>query len=197
MKIKLTKKSVQISLIVLLLLLIPFVSSMGIGSEYSTVNTLKLYPGETKDIQVRLVSNDIDPNKGNIVVKADLVDSAGIATLVDGSKEYSISSGKDGIVTVRFSIPNDVQIGKDYTIILRSSLVQDEKSSGTVSFSFSTSFSIKAVIVEKPVAQQTEQPVVTEPVKSNNNLWWITLIIVVILVIAVIYYMKKPGKKRR
>ena len=104
---------VWMTILVLSVFLIGFVSAFGVSSDYWVGNPLKISPGETKTISLRL-QNIIGAE--DIKVKAILKDGQGIATTE--SKDYLVKAGtKDTEVPITVSIPSNIPLGKDKTSV--------------------------------------------------------------------------------
>lgn len=167
--------------IISLVLSLSLVSAFNPLSIYSERTPLNLYPGEEKEIVIHIY-----PGPGDTSVEATITRGMDIASIIDDSNIYDISSG-EGVMHVKVKAPSSAVIGTEY--IIESNFVNKNPSisSGTVGFDVQASNSFKVVVVEKP-------PVETPAEAEGNLMWWIIGIIVVIIIIIIIWFIIK--KKR-
>jgi len=108
------KSRFSFGFLIALLLLSPLVSAFGVTAPYWDDNPLIMYPGQTRDFALTLqnmVGNE------DMVLKAELVTGAEIATLVDEELEYLVPFGRKDIkVNLRVEIPEDAPFDKEYSI---------------------------------------------------------------------------------
>ena len=184
MQINKKKKVIKSFLLIgiLTIMLCSLVSAFGYSSPYDEANALKIAPGGSEDIVVRIKSS---PNEGDLVIKAELVNDAGIAKLIDRNLEYSVSPGleTDGIVNIRIEIPQEAVVGQEYDVNFKFSDITPSDDSGTITFTTTVSGGIK-VIAEGEVVEA-----------ESMNLTWIILgIVLIIIVIAFIWFFVKNKK---
>ena len=100
--------------LIALLLLSPLASAFGVTAPYWDIKPLLMSPGESIDFALILQNMD---GTEDVVLKAELVGGAEIATLVDEELEYLVPLGRKDInVNLRAEIPEDAPPGKEYTI---------------------------------------------------------------------------------
>ena len=98
----------------IVLLIIPFVSSFGVTAPYWDDNPLIMYPGQTKDFSL-ILQNMVSTE--DITLKAELVEGDEIATLTDTNLIYTVPAGRKDIdVNLRVEIPEDITLDKEYKI---------------------------------------------------------------------------------
>ncbi len=163
-----------------------FVGAFGYSSAYTMDNPLTVYPGETKDAKIELITTQSD---GSLIAKGEMLDSAGIAELI-GNLEYKIEPEKPAVVNIRLKVPENASFG-EHQIKMRFTDITPSTGEGTVGFKGGMVVSLKASVTEKPREKEAEE--------EKINLLWIILGIIVVLVAAVIYlilkYLKKWSKK--
>lgn len=185
------KKILELGILAIgvLVITLGLVSAFTFGMSYSSDIPLNVYPGETKDIQVRLA---VSPSDGPMRLKVDLADASGIAKITDSSNIYSVSPGvaNDGIVNIRVRVPDDAAIGKRYTFSLTASDANAATGAQMVNLAQISSTSFDAVVVEKPAVI----PETPEPAEGISPIWWVLGIIAVIAIIAIIWFVVKSKK---
>lgn len=160
-----------------------FVSAFGYSSSYTVDTPLNVYPGETKQAQIELGTV---PNEGNLTIKAEMLDSAGIANFSDSNLEYEIGPGKNAIVNIKLKIPSNASIG-EYSIKIKFSDITPSEGEGTVGIKGGMIVSLRAFVIEKP-----------QPIEEKISLVWIVLwLIVVAAATAIIYFIVKSKKSRK
>ncbi|MDP2947389.1 MAG: hypothetical protein Q8N88_04705 [Nanoarchaeota archaeon] len=179
-------KFMGIFLVVVLVLSLGLISAFGTSCDYSITNPLKMSPGESSIITVKAKSS---PTEGNLTIKAQMVNDAGIAELVDSNKQYFISPGLagDGIVNIRISIPEDAVLGEEYEIEVNLLDISGLDGVGTIGITTSISNKIKVIVAEKIIPSAPETPKET----GINLIWWIIAIIVIIAIILLLIKKKK------
>jgi hypothetical protein len=180
-----------------ILLVIPVISALGVSSDYSSESPLTIAPGEIRTVEIlRLKSGTADENKGNLEIKAELIDGAGIASLVGGDK-YSITPISDGKVNVKITIPETAAEGTKYSVVFKFTDVTSSNNEGMVSFSKSTTVTMP-ILVQKTIVSE-EQTALEKP--DNGSMSWVIIVIALIVIIAIVAYLflskkKAPGKSK-
>ncbi len=170
-------------LLIMVCLEYSFVSSFGYSSSYTVDNPLNIHRGETKYAQIKL---RITPNEGNLTIKAEMLDNAGIAELSDEDLEYEIGPGKDAVVNLSLQVPSNSSLG-EHLIKMKFTDLTPSAGGGTVGFKGGMVISLKANVIEKPQEEKVEEKI---------GLAWIILWIVVVAAsTAVIYFVIKSRKK--
>src|SRR3989344_4442304 len=101
----------NVTIILLMLLVIPIIQAAGVATSYWDDNPLKLAPGETTIVSVRLQNSETD----SIVLKATL--ESEIVQLIDGP-EYTVIKGTNVPVNLRVTIPQDATVGTKYNVLI-------------------------------------------------------------------------------
>lgn len=184
---------IGIGVVVLILFLASFASAFGVSSDYWKGNPLKISPGETKTITLRL-QNMVDVN--DITVKAVLKNGGEIASVE--KKDYLVRMGtKDTEVPITVSIPDNVPIGSDYEVTVSFNTVTPS-GEGTVSIGtgIDTTFDVVVVPIPPKVVESAEgedvQLAPAEEIGGNSNQrFWIIGIIILLIVIVVVIIIRK------
>lgn len=174
---------------IMTIMLCSLVSAFAISFSFSAENPLTVYPGEVKDVVIRIKTGEVEGAK---IIKAEILDNAGIAELTDSNLEYEVSHGNegDGLVNMRLSAPRSAVIGSKYLISMTFVDVTPDEETGMVGFSQSSSPDVGVLVVEKPVEPETE-----EAEGMGVIWWWVIGIIIVIIAIWALAKNKKPTKK--
>ncbi len=157
------------------IVLCSLISAFGYSSVYDAVTPLKVAPGGTEEIVVKIKSSAVE---GDLVVKAELINDAGIAKITDFGDEYDVSPGleNDGLVNLKISVPQEAVVGQEYDIELKLSDMTPIEVEGTVALT-------SGIFVNIPVIVEGE------PVKDTNTIWY--WVIAIVIVIAIIWFVKK------
>jgi hypothetical protein len=118
MKINKKKMVIKSFLVIgmLMILVFPLISAFGIAPVYTASNPLEISPGQERDIQIFVGSS---PVEGDMVIQAELIDDAGIATLADRNLDYEVAAGAETPVNIRVDIGDDAVIGDKKTVTLK------------------------------------------------------------------------------
>lgn len=174
-------------LIALLLLLSPLVSAFGVTAPYWDDNPLIMYPGQTKDFALTLqnmVGNE------DMVLKAELVGGAEIATLVDEELEYLVPFGRKDIkVNLRVEIPEDAPFDKEYTIgVSFKQILEDEGK--MVQMAGGVGKYVPVIVrSESEVLPEEETPVPEEGKEFPTAM--VVLLLVIVVILGYILFKKK------
>ena len=180
---------VWMTILVLSVFLIGFVSAFGVSSDYWVGNPLKISPGETKTISLRL-QNIIGAE--DIKVKAILKDGQGIATTE--SKDYLVKAGtNDTEVPITVSIPSNIPLGNAYQITLSFDTVT---SSDEGAIFLGTGMDTTFDVLVAPAAPEEVKLAPAEETKSISTAlsWTIGLIILLVLIFVIIKIFRKKKK---
>ena len=97
-------------LVLALVFSISLISSAGVASSYWDDNPLKLAPGESTTISLRLQNEEDEQITMGVFLDSE------IASLIDGT-EYNVPPGRVSVpVYIKVSIPKDASIGTEYII---------------------------------------------------------------------------------
>lgn len=131
-------------------------------------------------------------SEGNLTVVPEILEGKDIVKITDNSKEYDVIANQPVGVAVhlKVSIPDNVIIGKEYTVKL---IFRDitKRQGGMVGVSTSIGTSFNVSVVEKP-------EIIKEELKINKSIIIaiiIFLIILIIIVITIIWFLIKRKKE--
>lgn len=99
------------AIILFILLVIPLIQSAGVATSYWDTNPLKLAPGESTTISVRLQNSETD----SVILRASLEST--LVSLVDGS-DYTVIKGASVPVNLKVTIPPDAPVGTKYDVLI-------------------------------------------------------------------------------
>lgn len=167
-----------------------FVSAFGYSSSYTVDNPLTVYPGETKDAQIKLRTT---PDEGNLTIKGEMLDNASIAELSDENLEYEIGPEKDAVVNIILKIPKNAFIGQEYSIRMRFTDITPSEGGGTVGFRGGFTVSLRPRVIEKP----QEKPAEEEKITIGWIILGVVLVVAVVAVIIIIYFIIRRVKGRK
>jgi hypothetical protein len=173
---------------VLVLMLCSIVSAVGVSFPYSSDNPLTVYPGESKDAIISLDSGGADA-----MVRAELIESGGVASITDSSLDYTAGSGVSNRakVNIRVTAPSTAAIGQEYTITIKfKDLAGGSGGAGTTVLDTATTISFKAVVAEKPADEEPPE----EPAEISTM--WIVIVLAVIIVLIVIVWLIASRRKK-
>jgi hypothetical protein len=159
------------------------VFAYGVSSQYTEDFPLQMSPGETKDIHVVL------QNRGgatsDMIATGKIQEGADIAKLTGLKKEYLVPAGDEIKVNIQVSIPKEVEIGRNYDIIINFDFSgSSAETEGPLGIGSIVEETIPVLVVAEPPA-----PVQTE---KNNLIWYLIIgVIVILILIAVVYKIKK------
>ena len=176
-------------IIIGVLIVIPMISAVGISSDYNNDNPATIGPGETKVIDImRLLSSTADINNGSVKYKAELLDGAGVATLV-GNGDYSVLPTSPAIVQVKVTAPADAALGTQYLLSFKFTDVTPSTDSGMISFTKSSSVTTPIIVkTSAPQAAPIEKP-------NNGSMAWVIIVVALIVIIAIVAYLFLAKKK--
>jgi hypothetical protein len=173
---------------VLAIALCSLISAFGFSSLYTTGEPLAVYPGEVKDFNIKLKSSSLE---GDLKLKAELLENAGIAKITDSSLEYAVTPTSDGIVNVRIEVPANTPIGRQYNLTFLFSDITPKSQQGTVTLTTSSRYTMGVIITEKPAPEVPAE----QPAPEKSSLWlWIVIIIIIIAAVIIVYYILKKRK---
>lgn len=185
------KKIIVVGLFFLVVLsFVSFAGAFGIAVSYwDPDNPLRLEPGDSATITFRL-QNEVGDE--DITLRAELVEGAEIASIIDESKTYFVPLGsRDVRTSILVDVPEDTPLGSEYKIsVAYTQLVGDE--GGMVQVASKIIQNIPVVVGEKTVlAEEPKASPAEEGISSTS-----VMIIIGILVIILILYLLLRKKKR-
>jgi len=151
------------------------VCAFGVSSPYWEGNPLKMYPGESKIVNLNL--QNIAAASESVTVKLEILQGSEIASL--DKNEYIVEAGSNKDVPLNIKVPSDATIGTKYTVKI-STTTLSEGTAGGVGMSTGMLTVFDVMVTEKTVA---------EP-KSNVNIYLMIIAIAVVL-IAIIYVLSR------
>jgi hypothetical protein len=153
------------------------------GVAYSE-NNLRLFPGQEKDVELRM-QNMVGDDE--IQLSVVLRDSAGIASLKE--KVYTLLAKTESMpVAVRIKIPKDAQIGEKYVVIVAFDTAASGEGGGV---SLGTGMDVKIYV--EVVQEYFVEPQLS-PMKENFNLIIAGIISLIVIVIVVLIILKRRKK---
>ena len=170
-------------MLVLVILLANVVLAFGVSSPVWEGRPLSISPGETKVIKLSLQNMVGDED---LTIRASLSEGFVIATMEE--KDYLVKAGtKDTEIIVTVTIPEDVEIGTEYTLVASFRTVTSGGGGGVVlGINIGTNMDILVVPEEGDVAEEPEE-VTSSPL--------MTLAIIAIILLIIIYLLLRRKKK--
>lgn len=176
-----------ISFLLVCLLSLNFVFALGVSSPYWKDYPLKMYPGETRDVEFTLV-NKIDADTASAYVI--MVEDAEISQITSGTV-YTVEPGsKDQKIVLSISVPETAIVGETYDIGF--SVKGAAEVEGTVQLSVGYNIDFPVEVIEKP-----EKPLpVTPPSEDGAIGTGLTAGIIVGIVVILIIIFVVLGKRK-
>ena len=172
---------------ILTLMLLPFISAIGVGSSYSNDIPLELYPGEGRSVFLSLQNQDIEEE---ITLKGNILKGSEIASL--NRESYQVPYLGNVKAEIKVKIPVNASIGQEYEVVYRFAQVPSGEGKGGASFVQSVQHGFKVRVIEKPVEEQPETP--APSAEGIEAVWWILGILVIVAVIVVFYFIFRQRK---
>jgi uncharacterized membrane protein len=183
MKNKIISNKIYLSLALLLILGISFVSAFSVSAPYMENKELNLTLGSTiTDLQYVLQNGGGATE--DINVKVAILNGSDIATITDSSDTYKVSPGQQIPVNLRITLPADVQAGNTYDIRL-SFVTVAAGQSGEFGFGTGQQQNFKVVVI-KPT-----------PLSTNNGIKTFLYIIIAVLAVLIIIVLVLIKRKNR
>lgn len=172
-----------IAVALLSLFIIPLILSAGVANSYWDDNPLKLAPGESTTISLRLQNEEEEQ-----ITMETSIDSQ-IASLVDGN-EYDVPPNRVSVpVYIDVEIPEDAEIGTEYIILV--SFKQVSSGEGGM---LRLSQGITGKVPVEVVGEQ-ESELYGEPGEGSNFVWVIITILLLITLFSVSAIRKRKRKE--
>jgi len=174
-------------LLIALLLLSPLASAFGVTTPYWDDNPLIMQPGQTKDFALTL--QNMVAGSEDIVLKAELVSGAEIATLV---LEYLVPFGRKDIeVNLRVIIPEDAPFDKEYTIgVSFKQILEDEGK--MVQMAGEVRKNIPVIVKSESEVPPEEE---TPPPKEEETKFPVAVVVLLLVIIVILGYVFFKKKK--
>ena len=128
----------------IIILFISSVHALAVSSSYGTGYPLSIYPGETRDIQFKLMTN---PDEDNLLIKVEILDDKGIASLIDSNNEYKVNQGELIPVNLRIKVNQSAKAEQKYNIIIKLSDISPSEGEGSVSFKGSSTINFDVLVL--------------------------------------------------
>ncbi len=179
-------------LLVLLGIFIPSLEATGVARSYWDGYPLKLAPGESKIVSLRL--QNMPPPEEEVIVQATL--ESEIAAITDENTEYIIPSGsRNTPVNIEVTIPKDAIFGKIYDVAISFRQISSGEG-GMVSLAtgFTTSFPVEVVGFGE---SENRVPVVEEEKSKSISVWVVVAIVLAIAITANIVIRKIQANKKK
>ena len=168
-----------------LILSISSISTLGVANSYWDEKPLKLAPGESITISLRL------QNEGDDVITIEVSLDSEIASLVEGIR-YDVPPGKVSVpVYIKVEIPEDAEIGKKYTLL--ASFKQVSLGDGEGFFQVAQGITSKVPI---EVVGEQESEIFGESSEKKLNIPYLISIILILAVIGLAFFFKKRKTKK-
>ena len=164
---------IAVFLVLTLTFSMSLISSIGIANSYWDERPLRLAPGESMTISLRMQSDSGAP----ITIKAALDNP--IATLVEGP-EYIVQPGASVPANISIEIPEDADVGTKYTVYVSF----EEVSSGEGGMLRLAQGITGKVPVE--VVGEQESTLYGQTPKGNNLVWIVLGFIVLVAVLLIV-----------
>jgi len=173
-------------------------AGFGIIPPASSERPLILAPGEEKVVQLRL-QNAFEEE--DMIVRAELLEGEGIATLIDSDLDYILPLKEIVPVNIKLQIPETGISKGEHVIIFKLSDLTPSEEVGTVVIGTSSTTSFNVFVLEPgeklPEEKLPEEKSPLEKILEEKKIWaWIILILVLIAAIVVIYLIIRRMKKR-
>lgn len=178
----------------ILILLPAYVNAFGLSTPPWEDKTLKLYPGEAKEIIFTLqnMAGDADEK-----VTVQLVTGMEVLKITDNKEYYDVHLGsKDVAINMIATVPQDAPIGKEWDVemSLKSVIEREEGGMAGLTGGMIKTFKIKVVPKEqvaKPVVQSAEK----KPEK-NSNAFLVSMVIILITTVLVLFIISRRRLKK-
>jgi hypothetical protein len=181
------------TLIIILSICLVNVTSLAVSSSYGAGYPLKIYPGETKDIQFGLMTN---PGEDNLIVKAELLNDDGIASLIDSNLEYKVNAGDIVPVNLRVKVDKTAKAEqKKYNIVIKLSDISPSEGAGSVLFKGSSIINFDVVVLGEELKETKGTTNISG--SKGTGILFIFGFFVLILLIAIIIIIWVVMRKRR
>jgi uncharacterized membrane protein len=183
MKINNKPNKIYISLALLMILEVSFVSAFAVGGPYMPNKELILAQNSgTSDLQYTLQNGGGATE--SITVKVNMLEGSEVAALTDESDTYTVAPGDIIPVNLKITVPSNSTVGETYNVRLEF-ITATPGQSGQFGFGTGQEQSFTVVVGEKII-----------PEKQNTGaLLYIIIGILLVLVIMVLVLIKRKNRK--
>ncbi|MBI2451566.1 hypothetical protein HYV50_00640 [Candidatus Pacearchaeota archaeon] len=182
-----------IGALLFVIIFVSYVESAGVATSYWEGYELKMAPGETREVSMRL-QNMVGSE--DLTFRAELKEGGEIAVLTDENLDYLVPLGRNDVrVNLRITIPQDAKFGDKYNVRV---LFREIKSGEgkTVEFATAVEGSFPVLIVGEGEQSLQESPTTGQITAESGAKGKIAIILLIIAgVIVIIYLIIKKRKK--
>lgn len=165
-----------------------FAHAAGVSQPYWDENPLRVYPGESKDIQF-ILQNGVGNQDMTFTYK--LSSSAEIIRPLDSQASYKVPAGNTNTpVNFRVSIPANATIGTEYSVGIEFTS-KPETQAGLLQLGSAYTTGFKVIVGEKPLP-----PPGAAPAKPASTIVPTLLLILGVAVLALILWLVLRRRKR-
>lgn len=179
-----------LTLVTLLIISFSFVSvkAFAITAPYWSTSPMILDPGQSKTIGFGL-QNMV--GEEDITLIGEITQGSDMAEIVDEFNEYFVPFGSkdEVIVHVKVTMPEDAQIGEEYTIALTLTTVTPGEKGGVALGA--------SIVKEVPVIAGSVIPTTTEGALEWNTTTISSLVVAIIVILIIIWIILRKRKKSK
>jgi uncharacterized membrane protein len=186
---KFVYNKIYISLAMLIILGISFVSAFSVSYPYMENKTLNI-PLNSKVTDLEFVLQNGGGATENVNIRVNILEGSEIINITNEDNVYAVSPGDKIPVNLRITLPDDAMVGSTYNIHLEFTTVS-LGSSGEFSIGTGQEQDFKVVVGNKFVAEKTPF------VFSKVLVWLIIGILLLILIIAMFLSRKKKKNYKK
>ena len=162
---------------ILVLFSFSLVFALGVSSPYWNTNPLKMYPGETRNVDFPLVNGVNDP-----ATEATVILTAGEEFMeITSGESYSIGSGEnEEKIKLKIKVPSNAEVGSTYDLgfIVRYS-PEGEGANVKLDVEYNIDFPLQVV-------NQGEEEFIPAPVNEEINFTLLIVALVIIMILAIL-----------
>jgi hypothetical protein len=186
MKTNNTSNKIYISLAMLLILGVSFVSAFSVSAPYMENKALNLSVTSGVTNLVYVLQNGGGATE-DINVKVGILNGSDIATITDASDTYRVSPGQQVPVNLRITLPENVQPGNTYDIRLSFVTVASGQS-GEFGFGTGQQQNFKVVVIKEQLTEKELQ--------LQKTILYIIIAVLAILIIIVLVLIKRKNRSK-
>lgn len=179
-----------------LILLSAYANAFGLSTPPWEDKTLRMNPGETKEITFTLQNMAGDADEKVII---DLENGGEVLKITDGKEYYYVPLGtKDVAINMVVSIPEDAPIGREWDVkmYLKSIIEREEGGMADLTGGMIKTFKIK-VVPKQTVPKQAIQPAELKPKEKHGVLFGVVAVILIAMVLVLFMIYKKRVSKKK
>ena len=88
-----------------------------------------------------------NPDEDNLLIKVEILDDKGIASLIDSNNEYKVNQGELIPVNLRIKVNQSAKAEQKYNIIIKLSDISPSEGEGSVSFKGSSTINFDVLVL--------------------------------------------------